>query len=123
MANIIGWFEIPVTDIDRAVKFYCRVFGYETLQRMNFGGFEMAFFPMNGEDVSGALCKGEHYVPTQEGVLIYFSAEPDLIEALERVEPAGGKVVMPKKIISEEYGYMALFLDSEGNRIAIHSSK
>ena len=123
MANLIWWFEIPATDIDRAIKFYSAVFGYESMQKMDFGGFEMAFFPADQGSPGGALCKGESYKPNTDGVLIYFMANPDLSEALSRVEPAGGKVLVPKKIITEEYGYMALVTDTDGNRIALHSLK
>lgn len=123
MANVIGWFEIPVTDMERAVKFYSAVFGYEKMDQMNLGGFDMAIFPMQKGDVSGALCKGEFYKPSSDGVVIYFLADPDLNVALSKVESAGGKVLMPKKLIAEDIGYMALFNDSEGNRIALHSTK
>ena len=121
MANILSWFEIPVVDIDRAINFYKKVFIYPEMQQMDFGGFKMAFFPTNSDELGGALCKGEHYVPSGDGIVIYFSVNPDLSEALSKVEPAGGKIIMPKKQISEEYGYMAMFIDSEGNRIALHS--
>lgn len=123
MANVIGWFEIPVTDMERAVKFYSSVFGYEKMDQMNLGGLDMAIFPMQKGDVSGALCKGEFYKPSSDGVVIYFLADPDLNIALSKVESAGGKVLMPKKLIAEDIGYMALFNDSEGNRIALHSTK
>ena len=121
MANLLGWFEIPVTDIDRAVKFYSEVFSYESMQQMDFGGFKMAFFPGEQGSLGGALCSGEWYKPSHDGVMIYFNANPDLNGPLSNVEKAGGKVIMPKKQISEEYGYMAMFEDSEGNRIALHS--
>jgi predicted enzyme related to lactoylglutathione lyase len=88
---------------------------------MDFGGFNMAFFPTEQGSLGGALCKGEWYKPSQDGVVIYFSVNPDLNTALSKVEIAGGKVIMPKKQISEEYGYMGMFIDSEGNRIALHS--
>lgn len=122
MANILGWFDIPVIDMDRAVKFYSEVFSYSSMQQMDFGGFKMAFFPTEEGSLGGALCKGEWYKPSQDGVVIYFSINPDLNTALSKVETAGGKVIMPKKQISEEYGYMGMFIDSEGNRIALHSS-
>ena len=121
MANILGWFEIPVTDMDRAVKFYSEIFGYPSMQQMDLGGLKMAFFPAEQESLSGALCKGEWYKSSSNGVVIYFNGNPDLSTALSKVENAGGKVIMPKKQISEEYGYMAMFEDTEGNRIALHS--
>lgn len=121
MGNIINWFEIPVVDMDRAIKFYSEVFSYSSMQQMDFGGFKMAFFPAEQGSLGGALCKGDGYKPTQDGVVIYFSVQPDLNVALSKVEAAGGKVIVPKRIITEEYGYMGLFIDSEGNRVAMHS--
>lgn len=121
MSNILGWFEVPVIDMDRAVKFYSEVFSYSSMQQMDLGGFKMTFFPAEQGSLGGALCKGESYNPSQDGVVIYFSVNPDLNSALTKVESAGGKVIMPKKQISEEYGYMGMFIDSEGNRIALHS--
>lgn len=123
MANVLNWFEIPVTDMERAVKFYSAIFGYESMYQINMGGFDMAFFPMEEDGVGGALCKGEWYKPTQDGVVVYLNANPDLEIPLSKIEAAGGRVLMPKKLITEEYGYMALFVDSEGNRVALHSNK
>jgi uncharacterized protein len=123
MANVLNWFEIPVTDMDRAVKFYTTIFGYKSMHQMNMGGFDMAIFPMEGDGVGGALCKGEWYTPSQEGAVIYLNGNPDLDVPLSKVESAGGKVIMQKKFITEEIGYMAMFVDCEGNRVALHSNK
>ncbi|MBX3009542.1 MAG: VOC family protein [Melioribacteraceae bacterium] len=122
MSNVLNWFEIPVIDMERAVKFYCRIFGHESMYITHMGGFDMAFFPMEGDGVGGALCKGEWYKPTQDGSLIYLNGNPDLANILDKVEEAGGKVIMPKRIITEEIGYMGLFIDIEGNRVALHSN-
>lgn len=121
--NTINWFEIPVTDLQRAVNFYCRIFGYEAMYQMNMGGIDMAFFPMEGEGVSGALCKGKDYNPTMDGAVIYLNGNPDLNNILSKVESFGGKVLVEKTIITEDIGYMALFVDSEGNKVALHSNK
>ena len=122
--NVVGWFEIPVLDMGRAVKFYQSVFGYE-MTRGKLGPLEMAFFPgvAEGTGAFGALVYNEtHYQPSADGVLLYFTTPSGEMEAeLERVEPAGGKLLRPKTMISEEVGYMGLFIDTEGNRIAIHS--
>jgi hypothetical protein len=123
MANAINWFEIPVTDMSRAVKFYCDVMGYESMIQMNMGELEIAFFPMEKDEVSGSLCKGELYKPNTEGSLIYLNGNPDLNIMLSKIELAGGKVVTAKTLITEEIGYMAFFIDSEGNRVAFHSDK
>ncbi len=122
--NMVGWFEIPVTDMERAIKFYSDVFSVE-LHRNKLGDLDMAWFPY---DEKGLGCQGslvynpEFYKPSDQGSLLYFTPRSgDLAIELGRVEAAGGKVLMPKKQISEDIGYMGLFLDSEGNRIAIHS--
>lgn len=122
--NAVGWFEIPVTDMNRAVKFYETVFDIR-LNRNLLGTLEMAWFPEkeNGIGSSGSLVfQPEYYKPSADGVLLYFTAQSgDISIELGRVEKAGGKIIMPRKQISEEYGYMALITDTEGNRIALHS--
>ncbi|MCF8414225.1 MAG: VOC family protein [Melioribacteraceae bacterium] len=124
MANVINWFEIPVNDIDRASKFYSTILGDGSdLYQMEMQGIQMAFLPMEGEGVGGALCQGEGYKPTESGALLYLNGGDDLDKPLAKVEPAGGKLIMPKTQINEEIGYMAVFVDCEGNRVAFHSSK
>lgn len=124
--NIAGWFEIAVADMERAVKFYETVLGV-TLQRQQMGPLDMAFFPWIEEEgasgASGALVQhSEFYKPSTDGTLIYFTPPSgDLKNELSRVEAAGGKVIQEKTLITEEIGYMGVFLDTEGNRMAIHS--
>jgi uncharacterized protein len=122
--NVVGWFEIPVTDMDRAARFYETVFDFK-LTRAKMGPLDMAWFPgvENSIGSAGSLVfEPGHYKPSSTGTLIYFTAfSGDVSIELGRVAGAGGKVLMPKKLISKEVGYMAIFLDSEGNRIALHS--
>jgi len=122
MANIINWFEIPVTNIERASKFYSEVLGGE-LNHMEMLGTKMAFLPMDGDGVGGALCQGDGYRPSSDGAKIYLNGGEDLDAPLARVEKAGGKVVMPKTKINDEIGFMAFFVDTEGNNMAFHSPK
>jgi len=122
MANVINWFEIPVTDINRASKFYSEVLGGD-LSQMEMGGIKMAFLPMQGEGVGGALCQSDQYKPSTDGTLVYLNGGDDLSAPLSRVEKSGGKVLLPKTLITEEIGYMAMFIDSEGNKVAFHSQK
>ena len=120
--NLVGWFEIPVTDMERAANFYNSVFDLK-IEVQNFGGVLMGWFPFNEErpGASGSLIQQESYIPSsKEGVLIYFSSE-DVNNELSRVEAAHGTILQQKTQISPEVGYMALFLDTEGNRIALHS--
>ncbi len=121
--NIVGWFEIPVTDMDRAIKFYETVMGV-TFEMMPMGQFDMAMFPMEeGLGAGGALVQHPDYQPSATaGCVLYFTPPSgDLANELGRVEAAGGKVLQPKTLITEEIGYMGMFLDTEGNRMAIHS--
>ena len=112
------WFEIPVTDFDRAKKFYETVFD-TSIRAMDFGGFKMGIFPHR--QVGAAICQGQGYKPSADGLVVYMDASPDLSVAQGKIEKAGGKILQAKKQISPEHGFMALFLDSEGNRVALHS--
>lgn len=122
--NMIGWFEIPVTNMERAMQFYETVFAIK-MERHQMGPLDMGWFPWvaEGKGAGGALVKNENYKSSgTDGALVYFTAHSgDLQNELNRIETAGGKILMPKKLIKEDIGYMALFLDTEGNRIAIHS--
>ncbi len=123
--NPIGWVEIPVTNMARAKTFYENVFEI-TLQLQDFGGTLMGWLPgtEDGKGCSGSLVlQPEWYIPNRkEGVLIYFSCE-DVTITLKRIETEGGRVLQPKTQISPEIGFMGLFHDSEGNRIALHSKE
>jgi predicted enzyme related to lactoylglutathione lyase len=122
--NVAGWFEVPVNNMERAIKFYEAVFEFK-LARNQMGPLDMAWFPWvdGGIGSPGSLVYlPEHYKPSSDGTLIYFTAfSGDLSNELGRVEAAGGKILSGKKLIAEDYGYMALILDTEGNRIALHS--
>lgn len=121
--NALNWFEISVSDISRAKTFYETIFGISMdLQEMM--GMQMAFFPgdMSGK-VSGGLVQGPMHKPSADGAKIYLNGNPDLGNALGKVEAAGGKVLMPKTKITDDIGYMAFFSDTEGNTVALHSNK
>lgn len=122
--NVVGWFEIPVNDMDRAVRFYETVF-VKRLERQTFGKTQMAWFPMvdSSYGTSGGLVyQPDYYKPGNEGPLIYFTSPTgDLTLDLDRIEQSGGKIMMEKTLISDDLGYMAMFYDTEGNRIALHS--
>lgn len=125
MDNAISWFEIPATDIDRAQKFYEAVFNIQ-LQPMDFQGTKMRMFPIDDpmKGIGGTLVQestGFYKPSATDGPLIYLNGNPDVQIFLDRIEPAGGKILVPKTTISDEYGDMAVFLDTEGNRIALHN--
>lgn len=121
--NAISWFEIPTTDIDRAQTFYEAIFGMKMIP-MNFPNLQMRMFPVeNPMSIGGALVfsGGFHTPSATDGPLVYLNANPDVQFVLDKVEAAGGKILVPKTEVSPEYGHMGVFLDSEGNRIALHS--
>lgn len=120
--NALNWFEIPVVDFERAKKFYGAIFDI-TFESMNMMGMDMAFFP--GEEksgkVSGALVKGEMHRPSMDGAIVYLNANPSIQTVIDRIEANGGNVIMPRTKISDEIGYMSFFVDTEGNRVALHA--
>lgn len=118
---MVAWFEIPVTNMERAQKFYEGVFQID-IKLVDFGGLQMGWFPDRGEahGANGTLIKQESYIPSQEGTLVYFHSE-DVQNELERVELLGGKIYQPKTQISPEHGFMGVFINTEGNRVALHS--
>jgi predicted enzyme related to lactoylglutathione lyase len=124
LKNAISWFEIPATDIDRAQKFYETIFNIQMIP-FDTPNFQMRMFPvedmMNG--IGGAISKAEgFYKPSAtDGPLVYLNANPDVQSVLDKIEAAGGRIVVPKTQISPEFGYMAVFVDTEGNRVALHS--
>ena len=122
--NSLNWFEIPVLDMQRAKHFYQVAFGIH-MDDMNMPGMEMAGFPMEmgSGKASGALVKSDYSKPSIDGVLTYLNANPDMADVLDRILSEGGQIVMPKTLITPEIGYMANFIDTEGNRIALHSQQ
>jgi len=118
LKDFVSWFEIPVYDIHRAAAFYNAIYSMEMETSVN-GEFTMAYFPAD-KGVGGALIAGPGCIPNDTGILIYLNAGNDLDGVLGRVELAGGRVIMPKTLISESAGSFALFIDSEGNRLALH---
>jgi len=124
MDNAISWFEIPATDLDRAQKFYEAIFDI-TLNPMDTPNIKMRMFPLDDmmTGVGGAIVDsgGFHKPSATDGVLIYLNGNPDVQNVLDKVEKAGGKIMVPKTEISPEYGFMGVFQDTEGNRIGLHS--
>ncbi|MCP5063563.1 MAG: VOC family protein [Ignavibacteriae bacterium] len=122
MANVLNWFEIPVLDFDRAKDFCTKITGGE-MHVEEILDTKMAFFNMQGGGVGGAICCGKNYKPSTDGSLVSLNGGEDLSEPLSRAEPAGGTVILHKTKISDDFGYFALFLDTEGNKVAFHSLK
>lgn len=124
MHHAISWFEIPSTDLDRATRFYETIFGIK-LFAMDMPQLKMRLFPIDDPmtGIGGAVVYAEgFYQPSStHGPMVYLNANPDVQPVLDRIEAAGGKILVPKTQISPEYGYMAVFIDTEGNRVALHS--
>lgn len=118
--NVISWFEIPATDFDRAVGFYENIFA-RTLNRNSMGPMQMAVFPYEQPGVSGAVVKDASYEPgTAKGTVIYLDCAGQLDTVLARVAAAGGKVALPRTELPGMGAY-AHIIDSEGNRVGLHS--
>lgn len=121
--NAVSWFEIPTNDIDRACRFYETIFEIRMIP-LNFPNLQMRMFPISDPmNIGGALVHNEDfYRPSAtEGPMVYLNANPDVQIVLDRITAAGGTIIVPKTDISPEHGCMAVFIDSEGNRVALHA--
>lgn len=124
MQHAISWFEIPSSNLERATKFYETIFGVQLIA-MDTPNIRMRLFPL--EDMSGiggaVVDSGGFHKPSlTDGPLIYLNGNPDVQNILDKVEAAGGKIMVPKTEISPEYGHMTVIIDTEGNRIGLHSA-
>jgi hypothetical protein len=122
MSNAINWFEIPATDFKRAKEFYASVLDAHIQDSPN-PNMEYAFLPADPQkgEVGGAIACGDGYEVGTAGAIVYLNGGNDLTPALSRVESAGGQVILPKTSLGEGMGFMALFIDSEGNKMGFHS--
>lgn len=123
-ANALNWFEIPVDEIERAQDFYQGIFDMEMIPMQEMPGMKMVAFPIDMESgkVGGSLVKSDNHYPSEDGAVIYLNANPDMQIILDRVEELGGEIVMPRTQISPEIGYMAFIIDTEGNKVGLHSN-
>jgi uncharacterized protein len=124
MPHAITWFQIPAADMARAKTFYETICGFELAPLDAGGGMQMASFPADAEkgEISGAIVAGEGAVPSATGTAVFLNANPDLQVVLERVEGAGGKILMPKTAIDMEgAGHFAMIAGTEGNTVGLHS--
>ena len=124
MTNAISWFEIPSTNLERATKFYETIFDVSLIP-MDLPNIKMRMFPIDDPmtGIGGAVVDsgGFHKPSASDGPLIYLNGNPDVQKVLDKVEAAGGSTMVPKTEISPEYGFMAVIIDTEGNRIGLHS--
>jgi uncharacterized protein len=117
--HAVSWFEMPVTDIDRAVAFYTTILGTKLAAIAEADGRRFAMFPAE-DGVSGAIVQGEGYVPSTEGTLVFLNAGAVLQPVVDRVEVAGGRVLLPRMDMGE-FGVAAFIVDTEGNKVALHA--
>ena len=120
MNSFISIFEIPATDISRAINFYKEILGVE-IEKLEFPGMEMGLFPYQDQMVTGVIMKGEGYEPSANGVTIYLNGGDNLQIILDKVGHNGGKIIIPKTPHADESGFFAIFHDSEGNKMGLHS--
>ncbi len=117
--NAINWFEIPVTDFERAISFYENVLDIN-LQRENMDDINLAIFPADETAIAGAIVKADFLKPGEQGSLVYLNVEGMMDAVIERAQAQGSNVLFPKTHIGEP-GYIAHISDSEGNKIGLHS--
>lgn len=120
MNSFISIFEIPATDISRAIDFYKEILGVE-IERFDFPGVEKGLFPYQNQMVAGVIMKGEDCEPSAKGVTIYLNGGDDLQTILDKVEGNGGKIIIPKRPHADKNGFFAIFHESEGNKMGLHS--
>lgn len=120
MENFITWFEIPAADFLRGVHFYESILNIKIHTADMFGNM-MGFLPSDDKHVSGAIVCGDDYKPSADGTVLYLNGGNDLSVIFDKVEKAGGSILVPKTQINPETGFFAMFLDTEGNKMAIHS--
>ncbi len=120
LKNYVSWFEIPAQNFKRAVKFYSKIYHID-MECSEANGYQMAYFPANS-GIGGAVICGEGCYPSDQGPLLYLNGGKDLSLVLNQVEKAGGRVLLEKTLIGPDAGYFGLFIDTEGNKLALHSS-
>ena len=118
--SYVSIFEIPATDISRAIDFYQAILDIK-IEKMDMPEMQMGILPYDGQMVTGVIIKAEGYKPSVDGVTIYLNGGDNLQVILDKVEKSGGKILVPKTLHADESGYFATFIDSEGNKIGLHS--
>ncbi|MEM7798596.1 MAG: VOC family protein [Chloroflexota bacterium] len=120
MQSFVSIFEIPAADLSRAVNFYEAILGL-TIEQIEMPGMQMGLFPTEGQATFGVIMQGEGHTPSANGVTLYLNGGDNLQIIIDKIEPNGGQIIVPKSPHADESGYFALFIDTEGNRIGLHS--
>jgi uncharacterized protein len=121
MSNLISIVEIPTSDFERAVSFYQDILNVK-IELTDMGPFKMGLFPNSGEGTFVHLIYGEGYKPSLDGAVVYLNCGEDLQSVADKVQTKGGKIIVPKTEIGPEMGFYAIFIDSEENKVGLHSS-
>jgi predicted enzyme related to lactoylglutathione lyase len=120
MKNLISIVEIPTTDFRRAVIFYRAILGIN-IEEMEMDGIKMGLFPNSDEGISVQLINGSEYKTSRDGTIVYLNGGNDLQKVVSKIEANGGKIIVPKTAIGPEMGFYAMFTDTEGNKLGLHS--
>lgn len=120
MKSFVSIFEIPATDISRAIDFYQSILDLQ-IDKIDMPEMQMGLLPTEEQMTFGVIIQGEGYTPSTNGVTIYLDGGNDLQIILDKIERKGGEILVPKTLHADESGYFALFIDTEGNRLGLHS--
>ena len=120
MKSFVAIFEIPAADISRAVSFYQTILDIK-IERLEFPGMQMGLFPTEGQMNFGTIIQCVGHIPSTNGVTIYLNGGNNLQTVLDKVEENGGEIIVPKTLHADGSEYFAIFLDSEGNKLGLHS--
>jgi len=120
MQTKISWFQIPSTDFNRAVKFYETIFDSK-LRMEQIGDLPMGIFTNEDGGSIGCIVQGEQFVPNENGPVLYLDATPSIDAVIARIGKAGGRVLIEKTELPRNIGFVAHFIDTEGNRLALHT--
>lgn len=121
MHTNVNWFELPTKDLTRATRFYETIFDASLRQESMSAEGPMAIFTRANGDSFGCLTSGDWIQPSAQGALVYLDAGPSIQSVIDRIVPAGGKIAMEKTQLPKDIGYIAHFIDTEGNRVALHA--
>ena len=122
MKNLISIIEIPTSDFSRAVEFYQTILDIK-IEAVEMDGVKMGLFPNDNESVFVHLINGDQYKPSADGTIVYLNGGSDLQKVANKIEASGGKIVVPKTEIAPDMGFYAMFTDTEGNKLGLHSYK
>jgi predicted enzyme related to lactoylglutathione lyase len=121
MRNFISIVEIPTIDFSRATAFYQAILDI-SIEEIEMDGIQMGLFPNDGESISVQLIKGGEYKTSRDGTIVYLNAGNDLQTVANKIEANGGKIIAPKTEIGPDMGFYAMFIDTEGNKLGLHST-